>query len=73
MPSSMRHSASFSEGIYSSRFQGLSQSAASGGLREKDRERPVAYKFTVPWHSFHTHSAFHCHVTSGGELNWTSS
>lgn len=27
----------------------------------------------VPYHSFHTQSACHCHVTSGGGWDWTSS
>lgn len=76
MPSSIQHSVYFSQDIYSFPSHGLfSYIAANDGLREsRMTERGQAvYKFTVPWHSSHIHSASHCHVTSGGELNWTSS
>lgn len=76
MPFSIQHSVYFSQDIYSFPSQGLFlYIIASDGLREsRMTERgQVVYKFTVPWHSFHIHSAFHCHVTSGGELDWTSS
>lgn len=29
--------------------------------------------YAVPYHSFHTQSVCHCHVTSGDEWGWTSS
>lgn len=74
MPSSIDHSLCFAEGIYSSPSQGFSYIVQQVMIkREADRERWAAYKFTVPWRSSHIHSAFHCHVTSGGELSWTSS
>lgn len=76
MPFSIQHSAHFSQDIYSFPSQGLFlHIVTSDGLRaSKMTERgQAACKFTVPWHSFHIHSASHCHGTSGGESDWTSS